>query len=129
MAGRVIVDAPIQGLSVGDAGVRDLLMLSVDREQLGWSCTAGAVAYDVVRGDLHALRQVAGDVSQATQLCVGDDRTLTQYTGAFDPGAGQAVWYLVRPVEPGGNGSYDTGLPGQPASRDAGIAASGNDCP
>ena len=45
------------------------------------------------------------------------------------PDTVDGFWFLVRGVNCGGSGSYDTGEPSQVGSRDAEIAGSGADCP
>ena len=42
---------------------------------------------------------------------------------------GEAFWYLVRAVNVGGTGTYDSGVTSQQGLRDAEIQASGLDCP
>jgi len=80
----------------------------------------GAPAYDVVRGDLAILHASRGDFTAATQACLGNDLTGTSLDVADGPLVGSAIWYLVRPVNCGGHGTYDSGDPGQVGSRDPG---------
>jgi hypothetical protein len=80
-----------------------------------------AAAFDVVRGGLAALSSSGGDFSAATSACLANDvSSPVDDTDVPAPGAG--VWYLLRPVNCGGKGSYGS------APRDTGIAASGHDC-
>ena len=80
-----------------------------------------AAAFDVVRGDLAALSSSHGDFSTATSDCLANDvSSPTDDTDVPAPGAG--VWYLLRPVNCGGNGSFGS------APRDTGIAGSGHQC-
>ena len=46
-----------------------------------------------------------------------------------DPVPGEGLWFLVRQLTVEGDRTYDTRGPSQAAPRDAGIAASGVDCP
>jgi hypothetical protein len=96
---------------------------------LSWSAMAGAIAYDVVRGSLGALRSTAGDFTQATGSCLADDRPETTRTCTATPAPGDGLWYLVRGVSCGGPGSYDEGSPAQQGSRDAEIGAAAGACP
>ncbi len=108
----------------------DAMSLGVEPGQLSWCETPVAdVGFDVVRGDLGGLRASGGDFAQATAECLADNEVSTSVTYGVDPPAGEGFWFAVRPVGLGGNGSYDSGFPSQPGSRDGGIAASGNDCP
>ena len=100
-----------------------------DVASLSWSAPAGATGYDVVRGDLEDLRGSGGDFSAATTDCLEDNGTGTTLDVAGDPAPGEGVWFLVRALNCGGAGSYDTGQASQIDPRDAGISASGNDCP
>jgi hypothetical protein len=45
------------------------------------------------------------------------------------PAAGTGFWYVLRPVNCQGAGSFDSGSASQLESRDAEIAASGETCP
>jgi hypothetical protein len=96
---------------------------------LSWSPTDGALGYDVVWGSLSELRSGGGDFAASTGGCLDDG---TPETGAEHdalPLPDDGFWYLVRPVNCGGNGTYDSGLPEQAGSRDAEIAASALSCP
>jgi hypothetical protein len=97
--------------------------------RLGWTYGGGdPTGFDIVRGDLATLGGTGGDFAAATETCLEDDTTNPTVDDAdtLSPGAGS--WYLLRAMNCGGNGSYDTGAPAQSGSRDAEIAASGNDC-
>ena len=96
---------------------------------LSWTTLAGATGYDIVRGDLGTLRSSAGDFSLATQECLDDNRTTMSLLFTGTPAVGEGFWFLVRGVNCGGSGSYDTGEPSQVGGRDSEIVASGNDCP
>jgi hypothetical protein len=95
---------------------------------LDWSALGGSDWYEVVSGDLSALRAGGGDFASATSACAVDDRTATSATVGGTPASGQAYWYLVRGVNCKGNGTYDSPGTGQAGPRDPGITASGNDC-
>jgi len=94
-----------------------------------WASVPDATAYDVLRGDLNALRATSGDFTSATERCLADD---AEGNGWFDedpPASGHGSWYLVRGVNCNGAASYDSGAPSQTSARDAEIAASPNACP
>ncbi len=107
-------------------------LVSVHREsgtgsRIEWEATAGAVAYDIVRGDLGILRASAGDFATGTTGCVAEQ---TNAMSAFDStvaAPGNGVWYLVRARACAG-GTYDGGG-SQVGSRDAEIAAASVACP
>lgn len=96
--------------------------------RLTWPPVLAADAYDAVRGSL-ALLAPAGDYSTATDECLADDLAATQLDDPDLPAPGDGFWYVVRGVNCGGEGSYDTGGAGQTGSRDAGLSASPNACP
>ncbi len=98
--------------------------------QLSWNASAAATAYDVVSGDLQELRGQAGDYAALTQAaCTSNDLAATTLSvGSTPPPVGGGRFYLVRPVNCGGAGTYDDS-PGLRSSRDAGITAGGWACP
>jgi len=100
-------------------------------DAVSWSSQDGATGYDVVRGDLQALRSSGGNfaLSSVTQLCVADDVAATTASDTNDPAPGAGFWYLVRAVDAAGPATYDSGAPSQVDLRDAEIAGSGNGCP
>jgi hypothetical protein len=104
--------------------------LSVDRDELIWTSQIGATGYDVVRGDLNVLRNTSGDFTTATEECVINNHPTTSLPYTDDPQiAGEGFWILVRAVAATGNGTYDTGEPGQVSPRDDEIDASPEACP
>jgi hypothetical protein len=94
---------------------------------LSWTTIASASAYDVVRGGLNALRASGGDFTAAVDLCVDDDRSATTMAIAEPASPGDGYFYLVRPVNCGGAGTYDSGS--QVGSRDGEIDAAAEACP
>jgi hypothetical protein len=81
-----------------------------------------------VTGSLDVLRALGGDFLGATSGCLGDNLTTGSARHSVDPDPGQGLWFLVRGVNCGGAGIYDSGQASQYAPRDPGIAASGVDC-
>jgi len=96
---------------------------------VAWSAIVGATSYDVVRGDLGVLRSSAGNFTSATEACLLADGTATTVVSAASPAPGGGHWFLARGASCGGNGTYDSGGPGQVGQRDAEIAASVGTCP
>ena len=103
--------------------------LTVQGDVIGWSATATAGAYDLVRGSIGILRATAGDFAAATQECLANDTSATSFVHAPDPAPAQGHWYLVRPVNCAGPGTYDSGAPSQAGSRDGEISAAPASCP
>ncbi len=97
--------------------------------RLSWGGITGDTGDEIVHGDLAALRGTGGDFSAATTQCLDDNRTSATLDYAPVPAPGNAEWFLVRGVNCGGSGTYDSLGPSQAGSRDAEIAASGNACP
>jgi hypothetical protein len=95
-----------------------------------WSWTAGgAVAFDLVRGDLAALRSTGGD---STAACVANDTPSLAWTDSDPPPSpGEGMFTLLRPATTvcAANGTYNDGSASLAASRDPEIAASSASCP
>lgn len=118
------------GSELAPAGTPTLTVeRSADHALLSWTAVADATAYDVVRGDPSSLRGTGGDFGAAVQGCVADDRTTTSLAVPDMPSPGRMFFFLVRGVNCGGAGTYDSGTSGQTGFRDTGIAASGSGCP
>lgn len=96
--------------------------------EISWGPGAPNVYYDVVSGDIDTLRVTGGNFAVATAACMASHATGTAAINESVPPGG-AHWYLVRSANCGGHSSYNELSGGQAASRDAGIAASGNGCP
>jgi hypothetical protein len=101
--------------------------LGMLNDDLSWNAVLGVVGYDVVRGNLDALRASAGDFSLATDLCVGDNMLTTSVSDGDTPAPGQGYFYLARVVysSSGNVGSYDV----VGTLRDDGISMSPSSCP
>jgi len=102
----------------------------LDRATLQWTAQPGASSYDVVKGDLTALRAGQGDFSGSILACLENDRTEEWADASEPPPLGGGFYYLYRSVgcEDLG-GTYDTEGSGQQGSRDSGINASADACP
>ena len=98
--------------------------LFVERSQFAWLSSLDATHYDLVSGDLAALRDTGGDFVAATDPCLVDDTTALTLPNTEEPGPGEGRWYLVR-----GDG-FTWNSPGvdQVGDRDAELAAAGAAC-
>jgi hypothetical protein len=96
---------------------------------LTWDSITGATGFDIVRGDLGCLRSSGGDFTACTQACLDNDRATVSFLFSAAPAAAAGFWFLVRGVNCGGAGTYDSGDPSQIGSRDAEINASVPSCP
>ena len=103
--------------------------LYMSHDRLKWLAALGAVRYDVVRGDLAALRDSGGDFTVATDGCIAENfgGTALSHTDD-DPPSGSGFWYLVRGVPALGNLTYDAPGDSQVGLRDAEIDASPVSC-
>ena len=90
---------------------------------LTWTALSGATGYDAVYGDLNVLRSSGGNFQPSTQGHVVCGTPSLSSTQSGNPSPGNGFWFLERGRNCGGKGSYGGNL------RDAGVAASGFDCP
>lgn len=98
-----------------------------DRQLVWWEGPGEGWSHDVVYGDLNALRAGAGFASATAQcLVAGEQGSVLPWD--WEPGPGEAVWFLARPVG-GVAGSYDACSLAQEGNRDDGIDDSGAGCP
>ena len=97
--------------------------------QISRSAIFGASAYDIVRGDLDALASSGGNFTLSTTACLSNNQAATFLPDPTIPTVNDGFWYLVRPANCGGGGSYDSGHPSQSGLRDVEIAASAFACP
>ena len=95
---------------------------------LFWNPVPDATGYDLVFGWLDVLRNDPGRFEAATIGCFGEN--LVDPSAVFPdiPPPAYAYWFLVRGVNCGDGGTYDSGGPRQDAPRDPGVFASGADC-
>jgi Bacterial TSP3 repeat len=89
-----------------------------------WSTLGPGVTYDLVRGDLGALRSIGGMVDLGVVTCIENDSTDLSNRGLLDaavPALGQGFFYLVRQTPRGsglGYGLSSAFEPRVPASGD-----------
>ena len=91
---------------------------------ISWSAVADSDGYDVFQGSLTDLLTSAGDFSTSTDYCLAEDQPGTNYQQSLSDGTA-ADFFLVRAVNCGGNGTSDSGGPGQVEGRDSEIGSSG----
>jgi hypothetical protein len=115
-----IVDNPPAPTGIGD--------LSVEDSMLHWTHLGETTGYDVVRGNLAALQASSGDFSLATMACLADDYPGASLAEGEPPVPGEGFWFLLRPMNCGGNGTYDTVDPSQIGLRDAEVDAAPDSC-
>ena len=96
---------------------------------LSWSASSGASWFDVVEGQLSTLRASGGNFAVATKRCTVGKLPGTSVAAPGTPPPGDGAWYIVRGANCRGRATYNDGSSSQPASRDAGIAASQRGCP
>jgi hypothetical protein len=102
--------------------------VSNDGANWSWPTLGDAGWYEVVSGELAALRNSGGDYTTATSQCEMDNLTGTSFMEAASPESGDGYWYLVRGSNCKGKATYDSDKPSQVGSRDVEIDGSGNDC-
>lgn len=127
------ISVSIHGFYCFDTGLHvrawPAMRVDVETDHLSWDLARAATCYDVVMGDLRALREGAGDFGTATERCLGDDLPATSIPFGDDPAPGEGFWFLVRAVDGMTDDSYDQGEASQVGSREAGIAQSPAACP
>jgi hypothetical protein len=122
--------------SVADEGVAapaarpDLLVSALGgAAQLAWSAETDVTGYDVVRGSVALLQSSGGDFASSVTGCVANNLAATFVSDGTATAPGDGIWYLVRAVNCGGVGTYDTDSPQQARGRDARIGAAVDACP
>ena len=93
-----------------------------------WTAVADATGYDVLRGSLNMLLSSGGDFTQATEICLGDDIPDTFIDDTDPLMVSEGFWYVIRPTNCGGNGTYDSEGIAQDGLRDAEANASPQAC-
>ncbi len=104
------------------------ITLTLDKDHLYWTSVAGAIAYDIVRGDIDILRNSGGDFTSATDLCLGDNLEDTQIDYTEIPTPGNGHWFLIRGVSTAGPMTYQALSGIQVGLRDDEINAAGESC-
>ncbi|MCP3981088.1 MAG: hypothetical protein GY716_17460 [bacterium] len=95
-----------------------------------WDPLPGAAFYDLVRGEIEALRGSAGDFTSGVTWCDENNLADVQAWIPEQPSPGTAQFYLVRGNDDAcGFGTYDSAAASQQGFRDAEIAAAAASCP
>ena len=138
--GGAVLDVAVTCPSTGSAKAAFAPAIHVDKPSLvgaepdvaatiSWAATA---TVDLVRGNLVTLRASGGNYTGTVSKCAANNVNATGVADGASPGAGGALYYLVRPTvatfcnqSPG----YTTNNPKETLGRDAEIQADGNACP
>jgi PKD repeat protein len=106
------------------------LQVEGDGQTFSWIPQASGGRYDLLRGNLDALRSSGGDFSLSGVNCGADNLTGSSAVDSFVPAAGSASFYLVRAINCADqHGSYDSGSPSQAISRDSTLIGVPAACP
>jgi len=109
--------------TVIDLRSRPAMQIAVSNTGLSWDAVPHTTGYDVVRGDLRALKNSGGDFAASTTNCVAGGTSSTSLIFTADPAPGEAFWFLARWVDGTSDDSYDADDPAQMGSCDADIQA------
>lgn len=99
--------------------------LAVERDDLEWDPDPTGTGYDLVRGNLGALRTAGGDYATLPVECLANDLAAESIPFPSSPAPGEAWWFLLRTE----GGSYDAWDSALAAPRDAGIDGASVSCP
>jgi hypothetical protein len=96
---------------------------------LSWTPLPGALAYDVVKGDLNLLLSTRSYTASILS-CPANQYSGTSLPETVTPAIGHGWYYLVRGIGCGGNGTWDDGVgSGQVGPRDLAIDTAQASCP
>lgn len=123
------IPGPCSGAPPPDFPELRLSKQAAGTARLTWNAVATATGYDLVRGSLDVLLSSGGDFTPAAEACLGNDLVTTNRDDPAAPAAGAGSWYLVRAVNCGNVGTYDSGAPRQQGSRDGEIGLAATVCP
>jgi hypothetical protein len=104
----------------------DLVLSGSTATHLQWGEVTGALHYDIIRGDLAALRIDGSNVNLGTVTCIEHDSPLTNTSGYEDailPAPGQVFFYAVQFYDGIQESSYGSESVGRAR------VVSGGDCP
>ena len=94
-----------------------------------WTGIPGATFYDLVRGDLAALRSSGGNFTVSTGPCLANDAAVLSVVDSDMPGVGNGYFYLMRAAGCTGGDTYESGAASQVGTRDPEIAGAAGACP
>jgi len=99
----------------------------VRRATIDWLAALNAQSYDIVRGDLGALR-ATGDLGASVDICLAQDRPGYLLPYATEPGPGDGHWFLVRGVSNDTPLTWNSAGGGQAGDRDAALDGAPGSC-
>lgn len=126
---RISMNGEVCRDTVFDIHARRVRAVQVGAASIVWEAQPPADGHDLIRGSLRALRASGGDFGVAVERCLADDLPGDRLVSADDPQPGEGFFYLLRDVEGGFAGSFDSGEESQAVPRDALIDASPSSCP
>lgn len=115
--------------TVFEVHARPVRDMRVDGVSVSWDAEPVADGHDVVWGSLRELSDSLGNFAVVVAGCLANDIAGYMLPFAADPAPGDGFFFLLRDVEGGITGSFDSGSPSQVASRDDSIEASPSACP
>jgi hypothetical protein len=95
----------------------DLEIAELQPTVLRWNTLGPGISYDLVRGNVAALRSIGGLTDLGVVTCLENDSTDLSNRGLGDaalPPAGQAFFYVARPAPKGAAPGYGLSTSGQP---------------
>jgi hypothetical protein len=113
------------------AGGPEPLLMQVEQVsggvQLSWAAVAGAIGYDVIRGDLQSIQAIDSVTSlgSVSVLARGAPDTALLDASGVDPSVGQGFFYLIEQRTARGGSGYGT----ESAPRPRVPSACGGGCP
>jgi hypothetical protein len=99
------------------------------RDVIEWTALPGAQDYDLVRGDLGALRATQGNFAATSAVCGENDSRDTRSFAPQLPATGGLYWIVRAATFSCGYGTWDSGTARQSGSRDTEIGGAGGTCP
>jgi hypothetical protein len=105
------------------------LAFEANKHTMGWSGVPVADRYDVVKGDLQALRSSGGDFTSTLTGCLEDNSADTLVDDPLEPVPDQGFYYLVRAQAACKSGTFNSEQAGQIGDRDPEIETSPHACP
>ncbi len=119
--GTVDEGYPIPGYTEG-------LLFTEDKQIMNWNGELSADRYDMIKGDLIALRSSSGNFTSSLLSCGEEDSFDTQSFDSIGPNPGEGFYYLIRGQADCKDGTYNTGQSSQSDDRDSEIESSSSTC-
>jgi Putative metal-binding motif len=127
------IDDDCNGIVDDAATPKGIPSVSVEQDSgtafLSWPPVPTATAYDIVRGNLAPLANHIGSLAQTSNSCLGSRVSSNFVIDESIPPDHDGFWYLVRPANCGGPGTFDDAGPRRVGSRDPGLNAAPSSCP